>query len=432
MTFPGDQHQVSGFGHHDGQVNGLSAIDLHRELRHVAHAAHGLVDDVLRVLAARVVAGDHTVIGEFLGDRAHAGPLGDVAVAATAEHHDHALLRELLHGLQDVLQGVVGVGVIDEDGEILALVHRFEPPADRREIRNALGNRGRLDPQRRRHRRRRHTVIDVMLSRERTRQVHFSPRRGELEPTSRQARLEVRHPDVGRAPKTEPNHPGPCRPDHLLPVFVIRIDNGQGLVGKPLEQSALCAGIARHVLVEVEVLATEVGEDRGGEVDVVHAPGVERVTGDLQHREFTVGPGQLAQESLDDERLGRRVECRRLALARHVADGPDEPRPLSGRLEDRADEVGGGCFPVGPRDADDRESSGRMMKKQRGDFPKRRAAVSDHELWDADAFHGMLDHDRGRAGGRRSVREVVSVGFATHQRDEEFPAPHDATVELDA
>src|SRR5262249_28618247 len=52
---------------------------------HALHAVENVVDDALRILAARVVGGDDHTIGEARGDPAHFGTLAAVALATAAE-----------------------------------------------------------------------------------------------------------------------------------------------------------------------------------------------------------------------------------------------------------------------------------------------------------------------------------------------------------
>ena len=57
---------------------------------------------------------------------AHLRPLVAVAVAAGAEDRDHPALGQPAGGAEDVVERVGRVGVVDEDGEVLALVDRLE------------------------------------------------------------------------------------------------------------------------------------------------------------------------------------------------------------------------------------------------------------------------------------------------------------------
>ena len=62
-----------------------------------------------------------------LRDGAHLGALASVPVAAGAEDHDDTSLSEVSGRLQRGIERVGSVGVVDDDGEVLAGAHRLEP-----------------------------------------------------------------------------------------------------------------------------------------------------------------------------------------------------------------------------------------------------------------------------------------------------------------
>ena len=74
--------------------------------------------------------------------RAHRRPLGAVAVAAGAEHHQDAMSGgHLARRVEHTLETVGRVGVVDDDAERLALVDRLEPPRHRSSVAEARGDR---------------------------------------------------------------------------------------------------------------------------------------------------------------------------------------------------------------------------------------------------------------------------------------------------
>ena len=92
-------------------------------------------DDRLGVLAAGVVGRDEDPVGQPGGDLAHPRPLAGVAVATGAEHHQQPAARcdQLARRLeQHVLEAVGGVGVVDDDAEVLAGVDGLEATRHRR------------------------------------------------------------------------------------------------------------------------------------------------------------------------------------------------------------------------------------------------------------------------------------------------------------
>ena len=87
MPLTGQQHGVALLRQADGTPDGRSAFDDDLMVAR-RHAAEDFIDDALRILAARVVAGDDAMVGEFLGDHSHHRALTAVAVAAAAEYAD--------------------------------------------------------------------------------------------------------------------------------------------------------------------------------------------------------------------------------------------------------------------------------------------------------------------------------------------------------
>src|SRR6185312_7563027 len=83
-----------------------------------------------RIFRARIVAGEDDDVAELAGGLAHQWALGAVAVAAGAEEGDDAAGFEGTRGGDGVAEGVVRVGVIDDDVEGLASVDALEAAGD--------------------------------------------------------------------------------------------------------------------------------------------------------------------------------------------------------------------------------------------------------------------------------------------------------------
>ena len=83
-------------------------------------AALDLLDDPAGILAARIVRRDHDHVAQPAGDRAHQRALRAIAIAAAAEHRDQPPARQRPRRLEQVAQRVVGVRVVDDDGDLVA------------------------------------------------------------------------------------------------------------------------------------------------------------------------------------------------------------------------------------------------------------------------------------------------------------------------
>ena len=94
------------------------------------HPRLDLVEDRLGGLAPRVVGGHDHDVGQARRHRPHERALGAVAVAAASEDGDDPAGGELPHRLQEVLEGVVGVGVVHDHREVLSRVHALQASRD--------------------------------------------------------------------------------------------------------------------------------------------------------------------------------------------------------------------------------------------------------------------------------------------------------------
>ena len=114
-----------------------------------------VLDDRRRIFRSRVVGREDHQVTEARRHRAHQRTLRPVAVATASEHRHDALRREGARRLQQVLQRVVGVGVVDDDADVvLGARHELEAPGHGRHVGEAVGN-GRQRHLRDRRRRRR-------------------------------------------------------------------------------------------------------------------------------------------------------------------------------------------------------------------------------------------------------------------------------------
>ena len=119
VALAGDQQQIVGAaeGRHTDFDGDMPTVgDLGPVLPVGRNAAQDLRPDRVGLLAARVVVGDDSKIGQPGGDLAHDRPLAAVTIAATTEHHDELAAREGTERTQHGLQRLRLVGIIDIDG----------------------------------------------------------------------------------------------------------------------------------------------------------------------------------------------------------------------------------------------------------------------------------------------------------------------------
>ena len=160
-----------------------------------------------------------------------------------------------------------------------------------------------------------------------------------------------------------------------------------------LEQQRLGPEVLLDRAVEVEVVASEVGEHGGvepGAVDAVQGEGVRR---HLHHHRAVALVAHLGEAGLQLGRLWGRERARQRAdHARRVAGGP----------QDRGEQHARRRLAVGAGDADDAERRRRVAVDRRCDRTQGQSGVVDDELGDAagvSVAQPMVDEQR-RGTGR--------------------------------
>ena len=159
VSLAGDHDDVAGAGLLDRALDRRAPVEL--DLDVAAGAGDDLVDDRLRILAARVVRRDHRDVGELGGDTPHHRPLLAVAVAAGADDHQHPAVGEVARRVEHVRERLRLVRVVDEHRERLPLVHGLQPPRHAAQRLDAVRNRLGRHVQQSRKRDRREDVLDV-------------------------------------------------------------------------------------------------------------------------------------------------------------------------------------------------------------------------------------------------------------------------------
>src|SRR5207302_893900 len=89
VSFAGDQHNVTGLGLTDCELDGATAISLDLILSAAAlESWKHLRDDFHRIFAAGIVRGDDYIVAALSRSRGHEWTLALVAIAATSEEGD--------------------------------------------------------------------------------------------------------------------------------------------------------------------------------------------------------------------------------------------------------------------------------------------------------------------------------------------------------
>ena len=131
VALAGQDDDVLRLGVVQGVADGLHPVLHHRPGGGGAlQPRQDLPDDVSGDLGAGVVGGDDDEVRQPGGNAPHLGALAPVPVAAAAEQEHHPALGEAPDRGEDVLDGVGGDGIVDENGVVPGDGHDLRPALD--------------------------------------------------------------------------------------------------------------------------------------------------------------------------------------------------------------------------------------------------------------------------------------------------------------
>ena len=203
------------------------------------------------------------------------------------------------------------------------------------------------------------------------------------------------------------------------PVLVVDVHHGRPRL---LEQPPLGREVGLHRLVEVEVVLGQVREHAAREADAATPAELERVRGDLHRARAVAGVEHPPEGGLEVDRLGRRALDLLLHPAHHALDRAEQARLAPRRLEQVADQEGGGGLAVRAGDADHLELGGRIAVEAGRRGAHRGAHVVHHHLGHAEARAAARrpappprapprrERSRGRPSGTRARKKRAPPG----------------------
>ena len=100
--------------HHGGLYSVITIDNLHIIVRY-SHTRLHIAQNLLRILAARVVGGENCTVGKFYSYLCHLWALCLIPFATTATNDSYALLwcTELGYALQDVFKSIRSVSIVN-------------------------------------------------------------------------------------------------------------------------------------------------------------------------------------------------------------------------------------------------------------------------------------------------------------------------------
>jgi hypothetical protein len=388
-----------------------------------ARAIGDLLVDRARVLEPWVLIGDDHEVGELGGGAPHRRPLGRVALPRRAEDDDEPAGRQRSKDVEHLAQRVLGMRVVDDDGEGLAGLHPRHPARHAR--RRSQRERSVMDVQAER--------LDHAEGRERVQHVeparHPDPhppvpaRRLEVEGRAGRIGTQVAGPQIGLRVDPVGDDPvaGPIPEVGERRVVGVQ-DRDRGLLHQPRLRRTICLERA----VELEVLARQVGHHADREAAVPRPLQRQPVRGRLHHHAVVAGLDHAGEERLELERLGRgaAVEVRLELVEDAGEDGADLPGVPAAGPQHLRGKGGDRRLAVGAGHTDDGEPLGRAAIPGVGGIGQGTTRPVDHQLRDRCVGELPLHHqaDGTALDGLRG--EVVPVDVHAGNGEEERARLH--------
>jgi hypothetical protein len=307
-----------------------------------------------------------------------------------------------------VLEGVVRVGVIDDDLDAAAVRDPLEAAGDALEPGDACGDDVRGDVEGQRRGRRGQDVGEVVPADEGRLDPHHAAGVGDLGVDAVLGHGVFQCPDDGRRFETEGDGLHGQFGDELLAPRVVHVDDGDASLVVEKEELSLGLVVGLHGRMIVLVLAAEIGEDGDVVADAPDPLLLEGVGGDFHDAVGDAGVEHVPEQGLQVGGLGGRPRRRDLPTRPPVFDRADDPGHGAGRAQDLFEEVGGRCLALGPGDADDLHPVGGVPVEIGRGQGQRFARVGDLEPRRR-ARRGL---GPGREDGRRAVR--LGLGHEVH------------------
>ena len=206
---------------------------------------------------------------------------------------------------------------------------------------------------------------------------------------------------------------------------IVEIDQARRIARQHLEQPPLRLEVRLHVLVEIEMIARQIGEHAGREPHAIYSAQRQGMRRYLHCARAAAAIHHLAQKSLQVGRFRRRP--RRLAhivapRADPIRDGPQQPGSNIRCFKHGGDEIGRGGLAVRAGDSDHLHLGARMVIERRRHQRQREPRVLDDGPRHVDASRcRLLGHHGHCTTFDRLARERHAVGVQPFEGHEHLP-----------
>ena len=288
VAFAEDEDEVAFVCEGERALDGFGAVEDDEEVLTLDFAGfEGTLDELVGdfggVFVAGIVFGDDDSVGVFAEDFATDEAGGFVATAGTAVKGDDLAVVVLDRG-EDLFEGVGGVGVVDDDSEILAGVDAVHATFDRGEGMDARADLGIGEAEAFANGEGGKGIIDVELAGDLGFDFEIVTRIG----NAGGVKLDVGSTEVTRLDAVGLDAIGWKEGGEVVATRVVGIDDA---VFGVLEKLHLGGAVVCESFVVIEVLVGEVGENGDFDRDAIGAELGEGMRGGFEDEKFSAGVG---------------------------------------------------------------------------------------------------------------------------------------------
>ena len=325
----------------------------------LGHAGFDVRDNIFHFFKAVVVFGQDAEIRQLGAHFAHAVTAQLAAVAAAAEHHDQAVGVVLPQGFNQAFGGGFVVGIVDQDGELVADGHQLHTAFDERLFQSLMDG-GIRKAQHLAHADGGQGVVNT----EQPRHAHLYVQRVAVR--LGQGELNAQHLLVAQQAVllagTVIHLGGMDAIGNQLAGVAFQQCFGVGVIGvyhadiAALEQLAFPAAVflKAGMFAGADVVRVQVGEHAHFIMDARHAVHHNALAGNFHHAGIAPGIRQLAQDLLQLIALGGGVVQVIVVAGVIHAVGADHADLVTCGFQHSLDHVGGGGFALGAGHANHR------------------------------------------------------------------------------
>ena len=228
--------------------------------------------------------------------------------------------------------------VVHHDQGLARLPDHLQPPRDRLDLPQRRHRIGEVGARGHHHTQHAQQIADIEAANQPALQPGATPWRAQLgsQPVARERHIVGGDIAVADAVTDHPRAGAIHAQRELAAECIVEIDD-RVHQARPMEQRGLGGAVAPHVAVIVEMIARQIGEQRGVEAGPVDAPLVERMRGDFHRDRLRATRTAASQLGLQGNRIGRGVggafQRAGKAVAKRADDGGRTPASAQ-RLRD--------------------------------------------------------------------------------------------------